>query len=142
MITTAYKRIGGGEKMRVTYGMQKLKGNLYAYFSITAESRTIGGRELCGGCMHDEIRAHFPELSHLIKWHLVDENGLPMHYIANAKFHLEHQPWYFADHILLGEVATDYDYDWTQPWNEITCYLTDRIPSLKSHLEEDLRKIS
>lgn len=40
----------------------------------------------CGGCIHDEISKHFPELKHLIKWHLMSSDE-PMHYIANTLFH-------------------------------------------------------
>jgi len=46
-----------------------------------------GRLEACG-CLHDEIRQHFPELAHLIKWHLVSTDG-PLHYIANTLYHLE-----------------------------------------------------
>lgn len=46
-------------------------------FSITAEHAN------CCGCIHDEISQHFPELTHLIKWHLCSSDG-PMHYIANT----------------------------------------------------------
>ena len=37
------------------------------------------------GCQHDLIRKHFPELAHLIKWHLTSADG-PMHYIANTLY--------------------------------------------------------
>lgn len=39
-----------------------------------------------GGCIHEEIEKHFPELKHLIKWHLTSSDG-PMHYVANTTFH-------------------------------------------------------
>jgi len=38
------------------------------------------------GCVHDEIAAVFPELKHLIKWHLMSSDS-PMHYVANTVFH-------------------------------------------------------
>ncbi len=45
-----------------------------------------------GGCIHENIAEHFPELAPYIKWHLFDWNG-PMHYIANTMYHvLEHGP--------------------------------------------------
>jgi hypothetical protein len=37
------------------------------------------------GCLHNEIKKHFPELKHLIKWHLVSSDG-PMHYLANTLY--------------------------------------------------------
>lgn len=39
-----------------------------------------------GGCIHDDIAKYFPELSHLIRWHLFDTSG-PMHYVANTVYH-------------------------------------------------------
>jgi hypothetical protein len=54
-----------------------------------------------GGCCHDEVAKHFPELAPFIKWHLTSSDG-PMHYIANTVYHAtEHGPtsaWvYFED---------------------------------------------
>lgn len=56
-------------------------------FSITGETYIPGKRdvEMCG-CIHDEIAAHFPELAHLIQWHLVSSDS-PMHYVANTLYH-------------------------------------------------------
>lgn len=76
-------------------------------FAITAEVRIprrhdIGAR----GCLHTEIAEVFPELSHLIRWHLVSTDG-PMHYIANTVYHAdEHGPtraWVYFK----GPSATD-----------------------------------
>lgn len=59
-------------------------------FSITG--RTLKLRdgvpvsEESGGCIHDEIAEAFPELAHLIPWHLCSTDG-PMHYVANTVFH-------------------------------------------------------
>lgn len=39
-----------------------------------------------GGCIHDLIAKYFPELAHLIRWHLFDTSG-PMRYIANTVYH-------------------------------------------------------
>lgn len=36
-----------------------------------------------GGCCHDEIAKHFPQLRELIKWHLCSSDG-PMHYPGNV----------------------------------------------------------
>lgn len=45
-----------------------------------------------GGCCHDEVAKHFPELAPLIKWHLCSSDG-PMHYLANTVYHAtEHCP--------------------------------------------------
>lgn len=39
-----------------------------------------------GGCCHEEIEVMFPELKHLIKWHLMSSDS-PMHYVANTVYH-------------------------------------------------------
>jgi hypothetical protein len=36
--------------------------------------------------MHDDAARCFPEFAHLIKWHLVDADGGPMHYVANTVY--------------------------------------------------------
>jgi len=64
-------------------------GNGHNTFSITAEiykGGTCDDRTFqAGGCLHDEIREHFPEFSHLIKWHLTSTHG-PLHYIPNTTY--------------------------------------------------------
>lgn len=37
------------------------------------------------GCLHDDIAKYFPQLKHLIKWHLCSTDS-PMHYVANAVY--------------------------------------------------------
>jgi len=63
-------------------------------FSITLDATHSGG------CMHDEIAQHWPECAHLIKWHLMSDDG-PMHYVANTLWHSSAK-----DHngLLAGEV--------------------------------------
>lgn len=66
-------------------------GNGHNSFSITAEiHRKSGGRWTgdCGGCCHEEVAKHFPELAPFIKWHLTSSDG-PMHYIANTVYHVQ-----------------------------------------------------
>lgn len=59
-------------------------GNRHMSFSVTGSygNDDEGG----GGCIHDMIEKYFPELKHLIKWHLMDTDG-PMHYIGNVTYH-------------------------------------------------------
>lgn len=59
-------------------------------FAITGDIRRAEGGywvEDSGGCVHDEIRTHFPELAPFIKWHLTSTDG-PMHYVANTMYWL------------------------------------------------------
>lgn len=53
-------------------------------FAVTGEI-FIPGKSDCEacGCIHDEIKKAFPELAHLIRWHLFDSTG-PMHYYSNV----------------------------------------------------------
>lgn len=69
-------------KMKVTTRYEIVGSNKEPYFSITAETY-----DACG-CLHDEIREHFPELDPLIKWHLVSASE-PLHYVANSLYWAE-----------------------------------------------------
>ena len=66
-------------------------GNGHNSFSITGtiysdESSSNERYFVTKECIHEEISKHFPELKHLVKWHLTDSDG-PMHYVANATYH-------------------------------------------------------
>lgn len=58
-------------------------------FAITATVRTKESDRMrdiaAGGCMHEEIAKVFPELAHLIPWHLCSTDG-PMHYVGNTTY--------------------------------------------------------
>ena len=41
-----------------------------------------------GGCIHEEIAKHFPELAGCLKWHLTSTDG-PLHYVANSLYWAE-----------------------------------------------------
>ena len=64
-------------------------------FSVTGQiDEQHGSRwmDRSGGCIHEEVAKHFPELAPVIKWHLCDWSG-PMHYVANTTYHVdEHGP--------------------------------------------------
>lgn len=77
-----------GQKARITVNISfddECK-NGHNSFSITGDIRNTYGRDIVGGCIHNEVAKHFPELAHLIKWHLCSTDG-PMHYIANTLYH-------------------------------------------------------
>lgn len=86
-------RIKGHEKFIVKYGFHYLQGNSRPYFSVTLDiwekKRNGQWYESGGGSAHDEVARVFPELAPLIKWHLVGDDGTPMHYVANALYWLE-----------------------------------------------------
>lgn len=52
-------------------------------YTLDVRGRLV--REHGGGCCHESIAKAFPELKHLVKWHLVSTDG-PLHYLANTCF--------------------------------------------------------
>ncbi len=61
-------------------------GNGHNTFAITGHVTEPGKRDwACGGCIHEEIAAAFPELAPLIKWHMCSSDG-PMYYVANTVY--------------------------------------------------------
>ena len=80
-------------------------GNGHNSFTITGDIHKHGRRSdsawLIGGCIHDKIEKHFPELAQYLKWHLCSTDG-PMHYVANSLYHAKaisrHQDKYFVYH--------------------------------------------
>lgn len=81
----------GGRKYRI-YAKVRFDdscGNGYNTLGITADIDEQRGGHWCeyaGGCCHDEIAKHFPELRGILKFHLCGWNG-PMHYVANTVYH-------------------------------------------------------
>lgn len=146
MTTTPWKMIGPNERMRVSYGMEKL-GEQEPYFSITGETeerRSARGkwREASGGQLHDMIRKHFTELNRLLKWHLVFKESGPMHYEANAIYHLkEGNLQYFKDTVIFGAVKGD-DRAWGAVKNgaDLRAFLRGRLPDLMSAFNRDMKK--
>ena len=81
--------VRAGVKRRVAVDVQwyRLGGNTHKHLSITGEVSDPTGRwfESCGQITDDIVHV-FPELQHILKWHLTDE-AAPAHYIANTVFH-------------------------------------------------------
>lgn len=82
------RSIGNGEIMRVWYGFHYIGGNRRPHFSVTADIFDKHRKDVGGGCCHDQIAKYFPEVAGLIRWHLVDDDGAPMHYLANGDHHM------------------------------------------------------
>lgn len=85
--TRDFNEYGEAHTLTVSFGMSYHLGNSAPHFSITSETRKKGRKriESCG-CQHDTTEQVFPELAPLIRWHLTDQNGVPMHYIANGLY--------------------------------------------------------
>jgi hypothetical protein len=86
-----------GEKYQIIIKSElvHLDGNSSPYFSIGGDIFRLArnGRKpwVAGGCIHDEIIKHFPQLQPLVDVHLSDDNGVPMHAYANAAYWAGHQ---------------------------------------------------
>lgn len=69
-------------------------GNQSPYFSVTASIQEPRAADIAaGGCLHDDIAQHWPELRPIIALHLSDEWGVPMHAAANGIYHLGYGPF-------------------------------------------------
>lgn len=103
-IKTEWHTLPDGRVMRASYGMTYIKGNAWPHFSITGEIyQPYTGGSMYGsivvnnkrygedsfGCLHDDIAKYFPNLAPLIKFHLWDQSGIPMHYFANGLYWLQ-----------------------------------------------------
>lgn len=129
-------------RLTVEYGMTYLKGNSQPYFSITANEEYMtryGWRTRACGCMHEEIARRFPELKELIPYHLSGQDGLPMHYIANAKYWAQQGNWEVTYRLI--RLAPDEfkptevnDLEMFEQWLEV------RIPRLKQDFDAMMSK--
>lgn len=61
-------------------------------WSVTADVRWKNQRgqykEYMGGCCHDEVAKHFPELAKFISLHLCNHYGAPMYPVENGIYHV------------------------------------------------------
>ena len=78
-----------GETFRIVadvrYGDALRNGHNTFLVTGSIDRKAKNGRtvEECGGCIHDEIEKHFPELKNAIRFHMVRADG-PLHYVANT----------------------------------------------------------
>lgn len=71
----------------INYG-DPCKNGRNSFTIVGGEYECKGGRCLSCGCLHEDFARIFPELEHLLKWHLVSSHG-PMHYLENSMYHAE-----------------------------------------------------
>lgn len=81
--------IGGysrGARIQVEMRFDDNCKNGHNDFAITAVVKAPGERDCDAcGCLHDDITEVFPELAHLIKWHLTSTEG-PFAYVGNTTY--------------------------------------------------------
>jgi hypothetical protein len=83
------------------------------YFSVTA-TEYERGRDVCGGCMHDEVLVARPDLAPLIALHLSNATtGEPMHAEANG--------WYWLAGATGGQQQEHHGANGSSPMSENEC---------------------
>jgi hypothetical protein len=152
MHTTKHRKHEHGY-IRVEFGERQMGGNPGPYWSVTAEissSVRFTDRSIhSGGCLHEDVAKYFPEIAPTIRWHL-SYSGIPMHYIANAKF------WYdganglrpmakydpeprktFVSHVV--PLAGDEPLAWLDlPWPECQALLESREAELRAAYKREV----
>jgi hypothetical protein len=134
---------GIASRLVIGGGLHYIRGNSAPYFSLTAtlyETRTDSrGRarteDVAGGCMHEEILQHRPDLADLAALHLSDIDGKPMHAEANGWYDLAGTvPGAFGERYHAGNSKRHFpkpDIDPAKPWQK-TDY---REPTLAEALQ-------
>ena len=85
---TLSKSLPEQRKLRAFAKLELIGGNPKPHFSLTGEETNRRGTVECCGMMHDELLEHWPNLKPLADIHLSEDDGVPMHAVANA--------WYWA----------------------------------------------
>ncbi|MFA5759641.1 MAG: hypothetical protein WC942_09850 [Clostridia bacterium] len=104
-------------------------------FSITA-IMSENGKITSGGCLHNEIIKHFPELKKYIKWHLCSSDG-PLYYIENTLFWVKEKNWKNAKATAIWPKATI---------KQLSCehlgyLLKTRKPALMEKFKKDIKSL-
>jgi len=86
-VVTNFRIDGGAGTLKVKIRYDDQCENGHNSFAITADLYR-DGRELCGGCLHDDIEEFAPQFAYLIKWHSCSSDG-PMHYLANTLYYAD-----------------------------------------------------
>lgn len=80
-------------RITVTVSLDDDCHNNMCDWSVTADIRRKNQRgqykEYMGGCCHDEVAKHFPELAKFISLHLCNHYGAPMYPVENGTYHIK-----------------------------------------------------
>ena len=87
LIYTDSKLIGNGERLSIQIKLNDSCKNGHQDFSITGEI-TKNGHPQSFGCLHDQIKKHFPQFNKFISLHGRDFTGAPTYAIGNGFYHL------------------------------------------------------
>lgn len=104
---TSVRRTAPHHTLHVTAELHSLKGQ-EPHFSVTAEDRYNRHHVQACGCMHEEVLRYWPKLAPVVRVHLSDRHGVPMHAVANALYHAgigkysSRNPQHLASHLRIG----------------------------------------
>ena len=123
--TRIYFRADIKYRIDIKAELEKRDGNGKPIYSITANiDRRAGNNRWVsesGGCLHDEIIAHYPELQPLVDVHLSDADGVPMHAYENAAYHAGHSAYkdarnipVLARHLRVPEAEAAWLIEWVE----------------------------
>ena len=80
-------------RITVTVSLDDDCHNNMCDWRVTADVRWKNQRgqykEYMGGCCHDEVAKHFPELAKFISLHLCNHYGAPMYPVENGTYHIK-----------------------------------------------------
>ena len=80
-------------RITVTVSLNDDCHNNMCDWSVTADIRRKNQRgqykEYMGGCCHNEVAKHFPELAKFISLHLCNHYGAPMYPVENGTYHIK-----------------------------------------------------
>jgi hypothetical protein len=128
-LTKTIQYDGRPKTMKVNVRFNDECKNGHDTFAITGEI----GNNFIAGCIHEEIKKHFPELKKYIKWHLTSTDG-PMHYFANTIYWAKQGNLDYARSSAVWENAT---------LEELSdkVVLADRLKSLMNDFHNDMNEL-
>jgi hypothetical protein len=91
----------------VTYGFDlkfAAKHKQRPYFSITLDTEE-NGEWVSSGQQPETIAEVFPELVHVLQWHMADNSATPVHYVPNTLYWRDHFPTQAELEVFEGEPA-------------------------------------
>lgn len=143
----------------VEYGIRYLEGNKCSYVFVTADGYD-GSR--FGGTCSDIVRKYAEHLNDIVDLHLVGADGVPMHYLDNARYHWKiargESQWslqygrtqkdhanYYRSVVCAGVLPDDDEHlpqpeDLSSSWEDAEVYLKQRLPMLKEHVQKTLER--
>lgn len=115
-----YTENGYEYKIKTTISLDDDCHNNMCDWSITADIRWKNKygiyKEYMGGCCHDEIARHCPELAKFIPLHCCNHYGAPMYPVENGMYHIKNSDKSVAiEYLRISD--KEYGYAYKNWWN-------------------------